>query len=246
MEIQNGEVNPSSDRTVAGDNVCRVLLVDDHPHGREGMRIILSDDPYFRVEGEASSGEEAVRRASELQPDLILMDIRMPGLNGLEATSRIKADNPSVKIVMVTVSDDIADLFEAIKRGAQGYLLKNLAPTAWLDYLRAVSLDQAPMSRELATRILHEFLPLGNSPSTERAGTSSPRLPGPVTPLTEREKVILERVAHGESNREIASNLCISEHTVKNHLKNILQKLHLDNRVQLTRYAYEQGMMDRR
>ena len=244
METQYGQRSPSPDRTEAGDSFCRVLLVDDHPHGREGMRIILSDDPYFRVEGEASSGEEAVRRASELQPDLILMDIRMPGLNGLEATSRIKADNPSVKIVMVTVSDDIADLFEAIKRGAQGYLLKNLAPTAWLDYLRAVCLDQAPMSRELATRILHEFLPTGASLSAERAGTASPRLPGPVTPLTER-KVILERVAHGESNREVASILGISEHTVKNHLKNILQKLHLDNRVQLTRYAYEQGMMDR-
>jgi len=236
----------------AGADSCRVLLVDDHPHGREGMRIILSEDGYFQIAGEASGGEEAVRLAGELEPDLILMDIRMPDLGGLEATSRIKAAQPGIKIVMVTVSDDIADLFEAIKRGAQGYLLKNLSPSAWLDYLRAVSLDQAPMSRELATRILHEFLPAGggaaapSAPSAYRAKPAKRQASSSLTPLTEREKEILERVAHGESNKEIGAVLGISEHTVKNHLKNILQKLHLDNRVQLTRYAYEQGMMDRR
>ncbi|MGN7457660.1 response regulator [Paenibacillus pasadenensis] len=227
----------------------RVLLVDDHPHGREGMRMIVSEDPFFEIAGEASGGEEAVARAEELQPDLILMDIRMPGVGGLEATSRIKASLPSVKIVMVTVSDDIADLFEAIKRGAQGYLLKNLSPSAWLDYLRAVSLDQAPMSRELATRILQEFLPGGRASASADPRTAIPSAPrtaaSTLSPLTEREKEILERVARGDSNREAAAALGISENTVKNHLKNILQKLHLDNRVQLARYAYENGLMDR-
>ncbi|OXM17596.1 response regulator [Paenibacillus herberti] len=224
------------------------MLVDDHPHGREGMRIILSEDAFFQVAGEASGGEEAVLLAEKLQPDLILMDIRMPGIDGLEATSRIKSILPTVKIVMVTVSDDIADLFEAIKRGAQGYLLKNLSPSAWLDYLRAVSLDETPMSRELATRILHEFLPNRSRESRVASAASTPLRSSAsqsTTPLTEREKEILERVALGEPNREVASTLGISEHTVKNHLKNILQKLHLDNRVQLTRYAFEHGLMDR-
>lgn len=242
---ENGQQQTSGN---AEAGPVRVLLVDDHPHGREGMRMILGEDAFFEVAGEAAGGEEAVQLAGRLKPDLVLMDIRMPGVDGLEATSRIKSLFPSVKIVIVTVSDDIADLFEAIKRGAQGYLLKNLSPSAWLDYLRAVSLDQAPMSRELATRILHEFLPSGagtaGAPPARTKAQPQGRSPSLTTPLTEREKEILERVAHGESNREVAQTLGISEHTVKNHLKNILQKLHLDNRVQLTRYAYEHGLME--
>jgi Response regulator containing a CheY-like receiver domain and an HTH DNA-binding domain len=233
-------------------SIARVMLVDDHPHGREGMREIVSSDRSFAIIAEAKSGEEALEMIEQQQPDLVLMDIRMPGMGGLEATQRIKSRWPTVKIVMVTVSDDIADLFEAIKRGAQGYLLKNITPSQWLEYLRAVAYDEAPMSKELAARLLLEFTgalgqsgrapvhPLGGSPKTEpRANVSS------ATPLTEREKEILERVAYGDSNREIATTLGISEHTVKNHLKNILQKLHLDNRVQLARYAIQQGMNDR-
>ncbi|GMK41817.1 DNA-binding response regulator [Paenibacillus sp. CCS19] len=232
-------------------SVARVMLVDDHPHGREGMREILSGDRSFDIVAEATSGEEAIALIEQQQPNLVLMDIRMPGMGGLEATQRIKSRWPAVKIVMVTVSDDISDLFEAIKRGAQGYLLKNITPSQWLEYLRAVAYDEAPMSKELAARLLLEFTgalgqsgrasasPLGGSPKPE------PRTTAPsATPLTEREKEILERVAYGDSNREIAATLGISEHTVKNHLKNILQKLHLDNRVQLARYAIQQGMND--
>ena len=223
----------------------RVLIVDDHPHGREGMREILSMDGMFMVVGEAAGGEEAIGRAAELRPDLVLMDIRMPGMGGLEATYRLKLLLPELKIVMVTVSDDITHLFEAIKRGAQGYLLKNLDPSSWLQYLREVADDEAPMSKELAFRLLQEFA-LGNDrgepamPMTKVSNTGKPA--HSATPLTEREKEVLRRVATGASNREIAAALVLSEHTVKNHLKNILQKLHLDNRVQLTRYALEQGL----
>ncbi|RCW41794.1 response regulator [Paenibacillus prosopidis] len=226
----------------------RVFLVDDHPHGREGMRDIVMSDDSFAIVGEAASGEEAIAAIPETQPELVLMDINMPGMGGLEATQQLKLLMPTLKIVMVTVSDDITHLFEAIKRGAQGYLLKNLAPSAWMEYLRAVSLDEAPMSKELAFRLLQEF-------STDK-GQEAKRIAGKpqklnkdaaiiTTPLTEREKEVLERVATGASNREIAGQFGLSEHTVKNHLKNILQKLHLDNRVQLTRYAMEQGLIER-
>lgn len=209
----------------------RVIIVDDHAHAREGMRDILSVDPMFEVVAEGVNGLEAIALTEQYMPDLILMDISMPEMDGLQATKRIKEQFPYVKIVMVTVSDDITHLFEALKKGAQGYLLKNLRPSAWHEYLRAIAIDEAPMSKELAFRILQEF---------SRKETT--KMPVP-TPLTSREREILERVAKGESNREIAERLTISEHTVKNHLKNILQKLHLDNRVQLTRYALENGLV---
>ncbi|REK75750.1 response regulator [Paenibacillus paeoniae] len=225
----------------------RVLIVDDHPHGREGIREILSGDDLFEVAGEAASGEDAIALASDLLPDLVLMDIRMPGMGGLEATYRLKLLLPSLKIIMVTVSDDITHLFEAIKRGAQGYLLKNLDPSAWLQYLREIAVDEAPMSKELAFRLLQEFS-AGASGGAAAAATAPSQGEGkgsipPLTPLSVREKEVLQRVATGASNREIAAALCLSEHTVKNHLKHILQKLHLENRVQLTRYAMEQGLL---
>lgn len=208
----------------------RIMLADDHAHAREAMKDIIELDRSFEVVGEAVNGREAVALAGQCMPDLILMDIRMPVLDGLEATKVIKERYPYVKIVMVTVSGDITHLFEAIKRGAQGYLLKNLSPSAWHEYLRAVAFDEAPMSREVAVRLLQEFTTIK---------TSVPEK----SPLTAREKDILECVAKGRSNKEISGELDISEHTVKNHLKNILHKLHLDNRVQLMRYAYEKGWL---
>ena len=210
--------------------VFRVLVIDDSDHAREGIRMILGGDPAFVVVAEGTSGEEALSLTELWMPDLILMDITMPGIGGLEATKRVKDKYPYVKIVMVTVSDDITHLFEALKKGAQGYLLKNLSPAAWHEYLRAIALDEAPMTRELAFRLLKEFSPI------ETAAPGS-------DPLTAREREILGQVAKGSANRDIATTLGISEHTVKNHLKNILHKLHLDNRVQLARYAYEQGWL---
>jgi two-component system, NarL family, nitrate/nitrite response regulator NarL len=218
----------------------RILLVDDHMHAREGMRTIVSAVPDFVVVGEASSGEEALMLTEKLVPDVILMDINMPGMGGLEAVKVIKSAQPSVKIIMVTVSDDVSHLFEALKKGAQGYLLKNLNPSSWRDYLRAVAVDEAPLNPELAMSILREF--------ADRKNNSTPSLvieKEPAGGLTPREKEILQQVARGQTNREVATTLSLSEHTVKNHLKNILQKLHLNNRVQLTRYAYESGIVER-
>ncbi|RKP53940.1 DNA-binding response regulator [Cohnella endophytica] len=217
----------------------RVLLADDHRHAREGMRTIVSAMSDFEIVGEASSGEEAIEQSVRLIPDLVLMDIQMPGMGGLEAVKSIKNANPAVKIVMVTVSDDAAHLFEALKKGAQGYLLKNLNPSAWRDYLRAVALDETPLNPDIAMSILREF-----SSRKANVGTVAREKESDGELLTPREKEILQEVARGQTNREVAASLNLSEHTVKNHLKNILQKLHLDNRVQLTRYAYERGMVE--
>jgi DNA-binding NarL/FixJ family response regulator len=209
----------------------RILIVDDHAHAREGIREILEEYEDFVIVGEGKNGEEAIKLTEELMPDIILMDIQMPFMNGLEATKRIKLKFPYVKIVMITVSDDITDLFDALKKGAQGYLLKNLESEAWREHLRAFALDEVPMSKEIAFQILKEF-PQSKPITKEK------------TPLSTRELEVLQLVAKGLSNREISETLFISEHTVKSHLKNILSKLHLDNRVQLTSYAFQQGLMN--
>jgi DNA-binding NarL/FixJ family response regulator len=210
---------------------CRILIGDDHDHAREAMRIILEEDSRFQIVGEAKTGQEVIRLAEELMPDMILMDINMPGPSGLEATRVIKEKFPYIKIVMVTVSDDASDLFAALKQGAQGYLLKNLNPSLWLTYLRSIAADETPMPKEVARRILQEFT-TPFSPSEE-----------PGHALTPREQEILTLVAQGLTNRDIAATCSISEYTVKNHLKNIMQKLHLQNRVQLTRYALKRGFL---
>jgi DNA-binding NarL/FixJ family response regulator len=195
------------------------------------MRDILNLHPLFDVVGEATHGVEAIACVERLMPDLILMDIKMKELDGLETTKIIKEKYPYIKIVIVTVSDDISHLFEAMKRGAQGYLLKNLHPSTWIEYLVAIANDEAPMSKELAFQILSEF----NQSTTQNQD---------FTILTSREQDILRLVAQGLANKQIAEALVISEHTVKNHLKNIMQKLHVENRVLLTKYAFESGLMN--
>ncbi|CAI6045583.1 response regulator [Cohnella sp. JJ-181] len=231
----------------------RILLVDDHRHARQGMREIVDGCPDFEVAGEAASGEEAIALMPDAVPDVVLMDINMPGMGGLAAAKAIKEAYPSVKVVIATVSDDPAHLFEALKKGAQGYLLKNLNPAAWREYLRAVASDDAPLSPDIALSILREFagrgaapVAAGDPPVPVRRGAAAQSADDePLREdLTPREKEILLEVARGLTNRDVAAALGVSEHTVKNHLKNILQKLHLGNRVQLTRYAYEQGIVD--
>lgn len=210
----------------------KVLIVDDHPLARQGMAILLGEDPAFTIVGEAGDGMEAMAAARTLDPDLILMDINMPHCDGLEATRAIKAELPRARIVMVTVSDDVQDLFEAIKHGAQGYLVKNLAPEVWIEYLKAVGRGETPISKQIAADILAEF-----------TRTEVPSVDPTYDQLSEREREVLTWVARGSSNKEIAEALSIAENTVKNHLKNILGKLHLRNRVQLATYAVSQGFV---
>jgi len=214
----------------------RVLLVDDHPLFRKGIASLLSSEPGFEVLGEASDGQEAIEKARDLMPDVILMDISMPGVNGLEATQRIKQEIPYVRIVILTVSDEDQNLFEAIKSGAQGYLLKKIEPQTLFQTLRGVLEGEAPLSRVMATKLLAEF-------ARQRRAASEPRTP--TATLTEREKEVLGLLAAGKTNKEIAGALGIAENTVKNHLKNILEKLHLENRVQAATFALREGLLNK-
>lgn len=213
------------------DHQVRILIVDDHPMAREGMKEILAEEKSFNIVGVATSGKEAVKQTEVLMPDLILMDIHLPELNGMEATRLIKSKYPYVKIVMVTVSDDIVDLFESIKNGAQGYLLKHVEHDSWIPYLKSIMNNDVQIDKPIAKQILKEF---SNNQIIEDDKKDS---------LSNREKEILTLVANGLTNKEISQRLEISEYTVKNHLKNLFQKLHLNNRVQLAKYAYEHGYL---
>ncbi|MCZ8513574.1 response regulator transcription factor [Paenibacillus filicis] len=210
----------------------RVLTVDDHPFARRAVRTVLEGEADFEWIGEATGGEEAVAMCGELLPDLVLMDLQMPGMNGLEATRRIKQLYPPIRVVMLTVSDDVTDLFTAIRYGAQGYLLKNMDPDDWVAYLRGVLDEESEISRSMADRLFQSFRSAGAAPVSEV----------PPGSLSQRESEILICVASGQTNRKIAEELCITENTVKNHIKNILAKLSLDNRVQLTAYAVRHGL----
>ena len=211
-------------------NPHKVLIADDHPLAREAIRSLLDGDPAFQIIGEAVDGEEAVRLCAELHPNLVLMDINMPRVDGLEATKRIKKTWADIKIVILSVSDDVTNLFTAIRYGAQGYLLKNLEPDDWLTYLHALLDDTSEVPREMAGRLLHHF-----------RSEEQPEEPIPDV-LTPRERELLHCVAAGDTNRQIAEKLVIAENTVKNHIKNILEKLDLENRVQLDAYAVRHGL----
>ena len=213
--------------------MTRVLIVDDHALFRDGITSLLRARGYDVV-GEASDGLEAVASARELTPDLVLMDIRMPNMGGLEATRLIKAETPDVKVVILTVSDAEEDLFEAIKSGAQGYLLKNLKSEVFFDLISGVASGEAPISPKMAWKMLSEF-----SRRTDTGKSSMDR-----SSMTDRESEVLKLVAQGKSNREMADALSISESTVKYHMRNILDKLHLDNRAQVIAYAAQRGMGD--
>jgi len=209
-------------------NGIRVLLVDDHALFRKGVADLLANEPGFELVGEAADGLQAVEMARELMPDVILMDISMPGIDGLEATRRIKAEMPYVRIVILTVSESDRSLLEAIKSGAQGYVLKSVQPEALLGTLSGVVRGEASISGAMAARLLQDL-------AREPHPAAPP--PTPVPRLTQREQEVLGLVAQGKSNKEIASALDIAENTVKNHLKNILEKLHLENRVQAATFA---------
>jgi len=217
-----------------------VLLVDDHTLFRQGLSALLQYRHDICLVGEAGSGAEAIEKTRQLTPDVILMDIHMRDMSGLEALRRIKAKYPTTRVIMLTVSADEADLFQAIKSGAQGYLLKSTSFDELLQMIKSACTGAAALSPTMAARIMGEFVRLSGGGAVE---------PSPDEHLTRREREVLNHLAGGASNKAIASGLGISEHTVKKHLRNMQQKLRLENRVQLALYAagrYDAGGQQRR
>jgi DNA-binding NarL/FixJ family response regulator len=213
----------------------RVLLVDDHALFLRGLADVLSGVADLDVVGTAADGAEAVERAAETIPDVVLMDVRMPGIGGIEATRRIRNAHPAMRVLILTVSEDEEDLFAAVRAGAAGYLLKELPIEEVADAVRAVSRGRALLSPLMAPKLLSEFNVLSRRLEEQHGG--GPRLTG-------RELEVLRLVAKGMSNRDIANELVIAENTVKNHVRNILEKLQVRSRMEAAMFAVREKLVD--
>ena len=209
----------------------RVLIADDHPVVRRGLRTLFSSEPGIEPVGEAVDGAEAVVMARSLQPDVILLDMVMPHKNGLEAINEIKQDNPEARILVLTSFAEDEKVFPAIKAGALGYLLKDSSPEELLDAIRNVYHGQSSLHPTIARKLINELKRPSDSLPTQ-------------TTLTDREVEVLKLVAQGLTNQEIADKLVLSEWTVRTHVRNILDKLHLANRTQAALYALKEGLAD--
>lgn len=209
----------------------RVLITDVHALFREGLRRILESYPDVEIVGAASGGSEAVKLALQTKPDVVLMDVKMPGVDGVQATRAIRASLPQTQVIMLTVSDRDEDLFGAVKAGARGYLLKNVAEEALVEAIRRVSAGEAMLSPHLAARLLDEMAGRRQPAPCENDQGS----------LTQREAEILALASQGLTNREIADRLHLSLHTVKTHVRHILDKLHAKNRAEAATRAIQAG-----
>ena len=216
----------------------RAMIVDDHALFRRGLEMVLEEEPDIELVGQASDGAEAVEKAAESLPDVVLMDIRMPRSSGIEACRAMKEAAPSAKIVILTISDEEEDLFEAIRAGASGYLLKDIPLDEVADAVRAVHGGQSLINPSMAGKLLTEFATLAKRDDEERAQ----ELPAPR--LTEREMQVLKLVARGMNNRDIAKELFISENTVKNHVRNILEKLQIHSRMEAVMVAVREKLIE--
>jgi DNA-binding NarL/FixJ family response regulator len=213
-----------------------VVVVDDQELFRHGLRTVLALEAGFEVVAEVATGEDAVARVTELVPDVVLMDVAMPGAGGIDATRAICETVPTTKVVMLTASDDEDDLYAAMRAGANGYLLKDSSLDEVTTAVRAVARGESLVSPSIAFRLLSEFS-AGTARSATAAVDVAPR-------LSERETEVLKLVAQGKTNREAAGVLTLSENTVKNHVANILDKLHLRSRLEAALYAVRSGMVD--
>jgi len=212
----------------------RLLLVDDHALFREGLASLFAYEADLEVVGQAGDGDSALAQVRQLRPDIVLMDIDLPGADGIVVTRQLKAEFPETVVAMLTVHDATDKLIEAVKAGAQGYLVKSIRSVELLDQLRGLTRGEAAISRRMAARILEEF---------RRAPEDPLEADKPEQQLTPRELEVLELVATRLPNKEIAARLVISEHTVKNHIKNILAKLHLRSRREAAEYGASKGWL---
>lgn len=208
-----------------------ILLVDDHALVRNGVRAYLETQPDLDVVAEAGSGEEAIRLATEHVPDVALMDLVMPGMDGVDATRRVREASPRTQVVVLTSFHEDTHIFPAIKAGAISYLLKDIGPTELAEAVRAAAHGEAVIHPKVAARLMQEL-------RGSRAQTINP-----YTELSEREQEVLKLIAEGLSNAEIAERLVLSEKTIKSHVSNILNKLHLSDRTQAAVFAWREGMV---
>ena len=209
----------------------RVLIADDHPLFRKGMRTLLTATPDIEVVGEATTGQEVVELASALQPDVILMDLQMPDINGIEATRQILHTSPHIRILVVTLFEDDASVFTALRAGARGYVLKDAKEEEVIRAIRAVGSGEAIFSPTIATRLMDFF-------AAPRPAASKELFPT----LTEREREILQLIAHGSTNSDIARYLALSVKTVSNYVSNIFSKLQVTDRAQAIIRARDAGL----
>jgi two-component system, NarL family, response regulator LiaR len=207
-----------------------VMLVDDHAIVRQGLRTYLELQPDIEVVGEAGDGNAAVTMARDKLPDIILMDLVMPNSDGVEATRAVTTVSPSTKVIVLTSFSEDEKVFASIKAGAQGYLMKDVLPQDLVTAIRTVHRGEAQLDPEIARKLMQEF--------------TNPQPAAPKHDLTERELEVLTLIAHGKSNKEISEDLVLSEKTVKTHVSNILQKLHLSDRTQAAVYALRQKIVD--
>ena len=224
----------------SGSDPIRVLIADDHALFRRGLEMVLQGEPGLELVGQASDGQEAVQIVSEVVPDVVLMDIRMPKMNGIEAARQMKDVAPSAKIVILTISDEDDDLFEAIRAGASGYLLKDIPLDELADSVRAVYGGQSLINPSMAGKLLTEFATLARRDADEE----EPAKHAPAPKLTDREMEVLRLVARGMNNRDIAKELFISENTVKNHVRNILEKLQIHSRMEAVMIAVREKLIE--
>ncbi|HYZ54354.1 MAG TPA: response regulator transcription factor [Streptosporangiaceae bacterium] len=216
----------------------RVLIADDHALFRRGLEMVLDEEQDIELVGQASDGAEAVAKAGASLPDVVLMDIRMPRISGIEAARAMKESAPSAKIVILTISDEEEDLFEAIRAGASGYLLKDIPLDEVAEAVRAVHGGQSLINPSMAGKLLTEFATLARRDEEERPQ----QVPAPK--LTDREMEVLKLVARGMNNRDIAKELFISENTVKNHVRNILEKLQIHSRMEAVMIAVREKLIE--
>jgi DNA-binding NarL/FixJ family response regulator len=214
----------------------RILLVDDQALFRAGLRTLLSVQPGFEVVGEAANGEEALRQAQELCPDVVLMDLRMPVLDGVAATHRLCAMRPDCRVIVLTTFDDDEYIYEGLHAGALGYMLKDAAPEALFAAIRAAARGESVLQPSVAAKVVAQFTRMAERPP-------SPLSESLVEPLSDREREVLEHIALGETNKEIAAALYIAEGTVKNHVTNILGKLSVRDRTQAVLKAKEMELI---
>jgi DNA-binding NarL/FixJ family response regulator len=222
-----------------GTDPIRVLIADDHALFRRGLEMVLQGEPGLELVGQASDGQEAVQIVGEVVPDVVLMDIRMPKMNGIEAARQMKEVAPSAKILILTISDEDDDLFEAIRAGASGYLLKDIPLDELADSVRAVYGGQSLINPSMAGKLLTEFATLARRDAEEE-----PAKHAPSRKLTDREMEVLRLVARGMNNRDIAKELFISENTVKNHVRNVLEKLQIHSRMEAVMIAVREKLIE--